>query len=257
MNLIDYIRRVPQYIRAHPSPHSHYRPTSFNCPTAMPATTITQIVSFATNAEVNFEDLTSGVEGGNTGLRSQAIGTRAKEEVKDADLQVRHWMLGKCIPMWHPSVAERERTGWDAEAKFGALDLKKILPGETEVIRNSHVAFDVPPDACLSAPVTEMIFATTKAGQDLINFGGICDMTLRTTIEQPGCSGTAWGYTKEDPRVFVLLVGWDTISVRALRLCNAVCSQVLLSCSIIRGSQRLRRSGCPLSHSYRAWPSRR
>ncbi|KZP25751.1 hypothetical protein FIBSPDRAFT_855653 [Athelia psychrophila] len=42
----------------------------------------------------------------------------------------------------------------------------------------------------------------------------MCDLALRTTIDQPGCTGTAWGFAKENPRVFVLLAGWDVIKSR-------------------------------------------
>lgn len=80
------------------------------------------------------------------------------------------------------------------------------LPSGSEVIRSVHVSYDGSSEPCFSAPVTEIIFAAAKAGQD-ITFGGMCDFALRKTIDQPGCAGTAWGFAKEAPRVFVLLAG--------------------------------------------------
>lgn len=42
-------------------------------------------------------------------MRSQVIGTRAKEQgVTDAELQIRHWVLGKGINIWMASaIADR------------------------------------------------------------------------------------------------------------------------------------------------------
>lgn len=66
-------------------------------------------------------------------------------------------------------------TNWDAELKTGAPNLEKIFPGDAKIICNLHVAFNISPEACLSTPVTEVIFATTKPEQDVITFGRICD----------------------------------------------------------------------------------
>jgi len=36
---------------------------------------------------------------------------------------------------------------------------------------------------------------------------------LCATAEQPGCLGTSWGYTQENPGMVVTLVGWQNLAV--------------------------------------------
>jgi len=104
-------------------------------------------------------------------------------------------------------------TEWLAEAKSGTSDFEKILsPLTSEPILNIHVAFTKSPASCVTAPVTEVMMSTTKPEQDLITFGEICNVALRATAEQPGCLGTSWGYSKENPRTVISLVGWASVN---------------------------------------------
>jgi hypothetical protein len=110
---------------------------------------------------------------------------------------------------------------WDAATKSGTSDFEKLLHRLTsEAAQNVQVAFSESPRSCLEAPVTEVIWSTTKPEQDLITFSEICNVKLRATREQPDCLGTSWGYTNEDPRAVVLLVGWKHVDVRYYTLRN-------------------------------------
>jgi len=112
---------------------------------------------------------------------------------------------------------QSHRTEWDAETKSGTPDFEKILkPLTSKLIQNVHVAFSESLAPSLTAPVTEIVFSTIKAEQNLIAFGEITSSTLRDTIIQPGCLGTAWGYTDENPKAVVFFVGWETIEVKYL-----------------------------------------
>lgn len=103
---------------------------------------------------------------------------------------------------------------WDTARKSAVPDVEKILHSATSApIQNVHVAFNEPLTPSLTAPVTEIIFANTKAGQDLITFGEIINVALRSTAEQRGCVGTSWGYTEENKRTAIIIVGWATIEV--------------------------------------------
>jgi len=153
------------------------------------SSTTTQIISFATKGAITFRDLSNAAKVDTKGLHSQMLGGGIEEP------EAKHWFLD-----------------WDAETKSGTPDFEKILSVLTsEQIRNVHVAFSEPPTPCLTAPVTQIILSTTKPEQDLITFGEICNVTLRATAEQPGCLGTSWGYTTENPRAVVLLVGWQSV----------------------------------------------
>jgi len=152
---------------------------------------MTQIVSFSTTkGATDFKDLTGAVKTGVSGLQSQSLGTGVEEP------QARRWVLQ-----------------WDSETKSDTPDVESILkPFTSETIDNVTVEFSGENlNKCLSAPVTEMIFATTKPGQDLITFGEIVNVSLTATDSQPGCLGSAWGYTKEKPGVAVLVVGWENV----------------------------------------------
>ncbi|KAF7975536.1 hypothetical protein HWV62_9367 [Athelia sp. TMB] len=164
----------------------------------MVASSTTQIVLFINDDEASLAVTTDTSDARLNKLMGQTFGTRiAKDENKDTELKVRC-----CVGEWQP----REIANPD--------ELAEILPRGSEVIRSIHVSFDASLEPCLAAPVTEIIFATAKQEQDLITFGGICDFALRATIEQPGCTGTAWGFAKENPQLFVLVAGWDRIRVR-------------------------------------------
>jgi len=149
----------------------------------------TQIISFATKEAVTLQDLANAAKVDTKGPHNQMLGGGIEEP------EAKHWFLD-----------------WDAETKSGTPDFEKILsPLTSEQIQNVHVAFSEPPTPCLTAPVTEITFSTTKPEQDLITFGEICNVTLRVTAEQPGCLGTSWGYTTENQRAVVLLVGWESV----------------------------------------------
>jgi hypothetical protein len=107
------------------------------------------------------------------------------------------------------------QTEWDAENKSGTPDVEKIVsPLTSGPIQNVHVKFSESPKPCLEAPVVEVVVSKMKPGQDLVAFGPICDDTLRITMEQPGCLGIAWGYTEEDPKDVILIVGWESVEVQ-------------------------------------------
>jgi hypothetical protein len=181
------------------------------------SSTTTQIISFATKEAVTFQNLAGAAKVDTKGLQNQVLGVGIEEP------EAKHWFLG-----WHSqtsllcsmnadSKARTPPTEWDAETKCGMPDFEKILsPLTSEHIQNIHVAFNKPPMPCLTAPVTRIILSTTKPEQDLITFGEICNVRLRATAEQPGCLGTSWGYTIENPRAVVLLVGWETVDVSHL-----------------------------------------
>jgi len=150
---------------------------------------VTQIVSFTTKGETDFKALASAAKVGTKGLRSQVFGVGVEES------EARHWFLE-----------------WNTASKSGAPHVEKILKFATsDSIQNVHVVFNEPLAPSLAAPVTEIIFATTKARQDLITFGEIINVALRSTAGQPGCLGTSWGYTQENPRAAVLVIGWQNI----------------------------------------------
>lgn len=173
---------------------------------------ITQITLFININEA--VDTVHGAGAQHAQLLNQAFGARAIDgnRVTEEDMGVRCSIGGTCMRMRHRYYSNTS-ADWQAQQTANPAEVAKTLPSGSEVIRSVHISFEGSPKLCFSAPVTEIIFATAKDGQDLITFGGMCDLALRTTIDQPGCTGTAWGFAKENPRVFVLLAGWDVIKV--------------------------------------------
>lgn len=177
--------------------------------------TLTQIVSFVTKNDANFQELAEVVKIGTNGIQSQALGKGEEEP------DTKHWFLGTFVLANHAQqTLNGKKSDWDEDTKLGIPDFEKILhPLTSEPIRNVHVWFRESPGACVRANVTEFIVATAKPGQDLVAFDDICNMTLRTTAEQPGCTGTTWGAMKENARDFILLVGWNSIEVSPASIC--------------------------------------
>lgn len=97
---------------------------------------------------------------------------------------------------------------WDTENSSESVE-----PQFQTAARNVHVEFNESLATILASPVTEIAFATTKPGQDLITYGEIINVALRAAAQQPSCKGTSWGYAKENPGIAVLVVGWDTVDV--------------------------------------------
>lgn len=174
---------------------------------------ITQLVLFANGSDST--DLTDAVH--TTGQHAQPLNqmfsTRAigKEQTEEG-LSVRCSICGTWSSMRCRSIIN-EHVDWPSQQPADHTMLAHMLPSGSKILRIAHVAFDRPPKPCFNAPVTEITIATAKDEQDLLTFGGMCDLALRTTIDQLGCKGTAWGCAQEDPRVFVLLAGWDAIKV--------------------------------------------
>jgi len=140
--------------------------------------------------ETNFKEFASAMKSGAKGLRSQMLGVGIEES------EARRWILQ-----------------WDTAKKSAAPDVEKILQSANTSgpIQNIHVVFNDSLTPSLTAPVTEIIVVNTKPGQDLITFGEIINVALRSTAQQPGCVGASWGYTEENKGAAVIIVGWATV----------------------------------------------
>lgn len=101
---------------------------------------------------------------------------------------------------------------WDSIESSTANPLIEDAAQEPAV-QQVHVAFNRALAPVLGSPVTEMIFAVTKPEQDLITFGEIINVLLRSAEEQPGTIASSWGYTRENPNLAVIMVGWESVDV--------------------------------------------
>lgn len=165
--------------------------------------------------ETNFKEFASAMKSGAKGLRSQMLGVGIEES------EARRWILRNSFPFLSGIIwiidadVTVALTEWDTAKKSAAPDVEKILQSANTSgpIQNIHVVFNDSLTPSLTAPVTEIIVVNTKPGQDLITFGEIINVALRSTAQQPGCVGASWGYTEENKGAAVIIVGWATVEV--------------------------------------------
>ncbi|GJE88290.1 hypothetical protein PsYK624_043730 [Phanerochaete sordida] len=76
-----------------------------------------------------------------------------------------------------------------------------------------HVPFVVEPSKALSSPATEFAVWRVKDGVDVEQFKPLVQRLHGLAAERLGADVAAgsWGATLEDPRVFVVCIGWSSI----------------------------------------------
>ena len=75
-----------------------------------------------------------------------------------------------------------------------------------------HVPFDVPADGAFDAPVTEFCFAKPKNAEQKSEVVDLLNSLIKGFDK---CYGPALGTTREDSNTIGLVIGWDSVKVRA------------------------------------------
>lgn len=79
----------------------------------------------------------------------------------------------------------------------------------------AHVAFS-PFDnykRCMAAPLTEVTLIKVKDGADIQEFKAASENGLDKAGAAEGCIRGAWGFTVEDEKMIVMVMGWESNEV--------------------------------------------
>ncbi|KAJ3514136.1 hypothetical protein NLJ89_g2547 [Agrocybe chaxingu] len=89
--------------------------------------------------------------------------------------------------------------------------LKPTFATSAKDLAMSHVDFNKDPIEALTAPCTEVVKAIIKDGKTKADLDAVmADVASRIEAEKGSYPPVIWGQTVEDPKVFFLVVGWDS-----------------------------------------------
>lgn len=87
-----------------------------------------------------------------------------------------------------------------------------------------HVEFDGDATAALTAPVTEITVAKPKEGHTVADIEAvIAELRKNSHLVKGAYPPLAWGKVQQEPEMYVLAIGWDSVEVCRLLISYLQC----------------------------------
>jgi quinol monooxygenase YgiN len=140
--------------------------------------------------------------------------------------QVQEPHLGFWITIWKSHSHYKRFMKSDA-SKVVSQTFRSILDEKPDV---NHVLLPTNIDKPMKSTVVETVYITANPGRSRQSLQGLMDRLTVALRESEGCHDSSWGYSMENDKMFVGIIGWDSVEAhhraRYEKNLNAVITEI-------------------------------